>query len=321
MTALVSLAGRAGHSFAAPAAFEAARSSVRDASGFLSLYAEVCGLFRTPADFGEAAHSIAASLASSGVAYAEIYVSPEIATRMGLDATACVAEIDRAFRETEAAGGVRCRILLDAVRQWGPESAHRVLDLHERTAYPSVVGFGLGGDENAVSASAFAGVYARARALGLRTSVHAGEWGGTDSLAEALDQLRPDRVDHGIASALDDRLLERLADEATPLWVSPTSNVATGAVTGFDVHPLPRLLDAGVHVAIGADDPLFFATTTRREHDLVRKKFGFGERTMRLLAENSWRAAFCSPAERDRALADLGGRKPSRSRPQPSVSS
>jgi adenosine deaminase len=103
--------------------------------------------------------------------------------------------------------------------------------------------------------------------------------------------------------------------------VSPSSNVATGAVTGFDAHPLPRLLDAGVHVAIGADDPLFFATTTRREHDVARKKFGFGERTMRLLAENSWRAAFCSPAERDRALADLGGPKRARARPQPSVSS
>ena len=321
MAALESLAGRAGHSFATTAAFETARAAVRDAPGFLSLYAEVCRLFRTAADFGEAARAIAASLGPAGVAYAEIYVSPEIASRMGLDASACLAEIDRAFREVEAAGGVRCRILLDAVRQWGPESAHRVLDLHERTAYPSVVGFGLGGDETAVPAAAFAGVYARARALGLRTSVHAGEWGGADSLTEALDHLRPDRVDHGIASALDDDLMERLADEATPLWVSPTSNVATGAVTGFDAHPLPRLLDAGVHVAIGADDPLFFATTTRREHDVARKKFGFGERTMRLLAENSWRAAFCSPAERDRALADLGGPKRARARPQPSVSS
>jgi adenosine deaminase len=318
---LEKLAGRAGHAFADPAAFEAARSAVRDAPGFLALYAEVCRLFRSANDFGEAARAIAGSLATGGVAYAEIYFSPEIATRMGLDAAACLGEIDRGFRESEAAGGTRCRILLDAVRQWGPESAQRVLDLHDRTALSSVVGFGLGGEETSVPAAAFAGVYARARALGLRTSVHAGEWGGAESLTEALDHLRPDRVDHGIAAALDERLLERLAEESTALWVAPTSNVATGAVGSFETHPLPRLLDAGVRVAIGADDPLFFATTTAREHELLRSKLKFGERTMRLLAENSWRAAFCTPAERDRALGELGGRRPARARSQPSVSS
>ena len=317
---LYALARRARHDFADPGVFEAARSAVSDAPGFLVLYAEVCRLFRSPADYGEAARAIAASLPAAGVVYAEVYVSPEIATRMGLDAAACLAEVDRGFAEAEAAGGARCRILLDAVRHWGPESAERVLDLHERTLLPSVVGFGLGGDESSVPAAAFAGVYARARALRLHTSVHAGEWAGPDSISEALDHLRPDRLDHGIAAALDENLLERLADESTALWVAPTSNVATGVVESFEAHPLPRLLDAGLRVAVGADDPLLFSTTTAREHELLRTTFGFGERTMRLLAENSWRAAFCTPAERDRALGDLGPR-PARARPQPSVSS
>ena len=317
---LYALARRARHDFADPGVFEAARSAVSDAPGFLVLYAEVCRLFRSPADYGEAARAIAASLPAAGVVYAEVYVSPEIATRMGLDAAACLAEVDRGFAEAEAAGGARCRILLDAVRHWGPESAERVLDLHERTLLPSVVGFGLGGDESSVPAAAFAGVYARARALRLHTSVHAGEWAGPDSISEALDHLRPDRLDHGIAAALDENLLERLADESTALWVAPTSNVATGVVESFEAHPLPRLLDAGLRVAVGADDPLLFSTTTAREHELLRTTFGFGERTMRLLAENSWRAAFGTPAERDRALGDLGPR-PARARPQPSVSS
>ncbi|MDQ5858744.1 MAG: adenosine deaminase, partial [Acidobacteriota bacterium] len=225
----------------------------------------------------------------------------------------------RGFREGEKDGGARCRILLDAVRQWGPESAERVLDLHEKTRLDSVAGFGLGGDENAVPAPAFAGAYLRARALGLRTSVHAGEWGSVQSLTETLDALRPDRVDHGIAAVEDPHLLARLAEEATVLWVAPSSNVATGAVGSLEEHPVARLLDAGVRVAIGADDPLFFRSTTARELGLVQETFGFGERTMRLLAENGWRGAFCTEAERNRALADLGARRPRRGRDQPSV--
>lgn len=316
---LASLSRRAGHRFADPGVFETDRSRVVDARGFLDLYAEVCRLFRSPRDYGDAAAAIARSLSEGGLAYAEVYVSPEIAARFGLDPQACLAEIDRGFREAAADGATRCRILLDAVRQWGPESADRVLDLHERTRLDSVVGFGLGGDEAAVPAATFAGVYLRARALGLHTSVHAGEWSGVSSLVEALDALRPDRLDHGIAAVDDPHLLARLAEEGTVLWVAPTSNVRSGAVSSLEEHPLPRLLDAGVRVAIGADDPLFFRSTTARELRLVQETFGFGERTMRLLSENAWHGAFCSEAERHRALADLGARRSRRGPDQPSV--
>ena len=295
------LAWRAGSPLADFAAFEQARGSVRDAPGFLALYAEVCRLFRRPEDYEEAARSIGEALGRDGVGYAEIYVSPEIFSRMGLDAADCLSAVAEIFRARP--GGCDCRILLDAVRQWGPESAARVLDLYERNPLTSIVGFGMGGDENALPASAYSGIYARARALGLKTSVHAGEWGGAESLGEALDALRPDRVDHGIAA--DDRLVRRLADETTTICVAPSGNVATGAVKGFEEHPLPRLLEAGVRVALCADDPLLFATTTANEYRVVRKRFGLSETALRRLAENSWRAAFCADSEREAGVAAL----------------
>ena len=196
------------------------------------------------------------------------------------------------------------------MRQWGPESADRVLDLHERNPLPSVVGFGMGGDEKAVPAAAFAGVYMRARALGLKTSVHAGEWTGPDSLEQALDVLRPDRVDHGIAAAADARLAERLADERTTLCVAPTGNVATGAVKSFEEHPLLRLIEAGVRVALCADDPLLFATTTANEYRVARERLGLGALELRRLAENTWRAAFCSKPQREAGIAALAAWNP-----------
>jgi adenosine deaminase len=297
------LARRAAHSFADLEAFEARRRSVHDDAGFLSLYAEVCRLFRHPEDYGEAARAIGESLAREGVAYAEIYVSPAILSRMALDAESCLEAIDEAFRARP--GGCDCRILLDVVRQWGPESADRVLDLYERNPLPSIVGFGMGGDERAVPAAAFAGIYMRARALGLKTSVHAGEWTGPDSLEQALDVLRPDRVDHGIAAAADAMLAERLADERTTLCVAPTGNVATGAVKSFEEHPLPRLIEARVRVALCADDPLLFATTTANEYRVARERLGLGALQLRRLAENTWRAAFCSKPQREAGIAAL----------------
>jgi adenosine deaminase len=297
------LAARGNHPFADPAAFDSARRHVRDSQSFLLLYAEVCRLFRGPEDYVEAALAVAHALAADGLRYAEIYVSPEIFARIGLDAGACLQAIDVGFQEALEEEGILCRILLDGVRHWGPESADRVLDLYERVRLPSIVGFGLGGDEQALPAAAFAGVYLRARALGLRTSVHAGEWAGPDAVRDVLDFLRPDRLDHGIAAAGDPRLLQRLAEEDTILCVSPTSNLRTGAVAHVTAHPLRRLLDAGVRVTLSADDPILFATTTRGEYDLAREKLGLSEEELSRVAGNAWHAAFCSREERERGLS------------------
>ncbi len=295
------LAAAAGHRYEAPGVFETERSRIEGKDGFLRLYAEVCRLFRAPEDYFEAGKSVAADLGRDGLAYAEIYVSPEIFRKVDLPADECLAAIAAAFEEPEP-GRARCRILLDAVRQWGPDSAGRVLDLHEDNPLPAVVGFGLGGDEGALPAEAFAGVYLRARALGLRTSVHAGEWEGPESISQALDVLRPDRLDHGIAAVRDPKVLSRLAEEGTILCVAPTSNRITGAAPAGEAHPLARLLEAGVHVALSADDPLFFRTTTAAEYRIARDELGLDEERLRRCAENAWRAAFCSPAERRAGL-------------------
>jgi adenosine deaminase len=262
---LARLAGRTDHALQDLAVFEERRRGVRDASGFLLLFAEVCRLFRRPEDYAEAANALGEALGEDGVAYAEIYVSPEIFTRIGLSPEACLAAVDAAFRTRP--GGCDCRILLDVVRHWGPESAERVFSLHEQTRFASVVGFGMGGDETSLPAAEFSGVDARARSLGLKTSVHAGEWAGPDAITAALDALRPDRVDHGIAAAADPRPRAVGRRKRRSAWLS--GNVATGAVAGLEA-----ILCGGcsprVRVALSADDPLLFATTTAGEYRVAR---------------------------------------------------
>src|SRR5262249_16823176 len=152
------LARRAGHPFTDRAAFEARRRSMGGAEGFLSLYADVCRLFQRPEDYAEAARRIPQALWDGGVRYAELYVSPEIFRRMGVDSAACLSAIDDGLAAGEKAGGAVCRILLDTVRQWGPEAADRVLDLYEKQPIESIVGFGMGGDEGSLPSVSFAGV-------------------------------------------------------------------------------------------------------------------------------------------------------------------
>ena len=89
------------------------------------------------------------------------------------------------------------------------------------------------------------------------------------------------------------------------LEVCPTSNLRTGAVEVLPAHPLPRLLAAGVPVTLATDDPGMFHTDLNAEHQLCHDVFGLGPADLAEIARTGVRAAFCSPALRERMLAEI----------------
>jgi adenosine deaminase len=132
--------------------------------------------------------------------------------------------------------------------------------------------------------------------------VHAGEWAGPESVADALRWLKPVRIAHGIRSAEEPALMRILAERGVTLDVCPTSNVATGALPSIDevARRIRALLAAGVSVTVSTDDPGLFGTTL------------FGE-FRKLAATGMPRRALSVLARRARAAA-LSGRGPSRTR-------
>src|SRR5258706_5231489 len=158
---LVRLSRRLGEaSFPTVESVRARRRSL-SAETFLALYRDVCRYLKRPSDYALLARDLVRRLVREGISHAEVYVSPAIVERIGLSWPAVVAALEPVFAEHEAAGRGTVRVLLDSVRHWGPEAAMRVLDLHEETPWPRVVGFGLGGDEAAVPARAFEAGYSR----------------------------------------------------------------------------------------------------------------------------------------------------------------
>jgi adenosine deaminase len=149
---------------------------------------------------------------------------------------------------------------VDVVRDQGPLGAGRTLEeVSEVAGEAGIIGIGIGGSEQLFPPEPFAPVYARARALGLRTTAHAGEVAGPESAWGAIRALRVDRVDHGLRAVEDPALVEYLVAHRLSVTSCPGSNVATGAVASLEAHPIRRLLDAGTVVSIGTDDPAMFA--------------------------------------------------------------
>ncbi len=263
------------------ASVRARRLRLGSPEAFLGFYRDVCRQISSAADYALVARSLTARLAKERIRHAEVYVSPAVAERLGLDWYDVREVLENVFAAHEAAGRGRIVVLLDVVRHWGPASARRVLDLHAKSPWRRAAGFGLGGEEAAFPARDFTEAFRRARRLGLMPVAHAGEWAGPDSVAETLEALRPVRLAHGIRAAEDPALLRLLARRGIVCDVCPTSNLATGAVAAGAAHPVRALLAAGVPVTLSTDDPGLFGTTLWKE---FRRVAGWGATGVELLA-------------------------------------
>jgi aminodeoxyfutalosine deaminase len=264
-----------------------ARYQFADFAGFIESFKWATSYLRMPGDYALITRRLLASLERQNVQYAEITLSAGVVLWRKQD----FAAIYEAVREAAAESSVTVFWILDAIRHFGPQPAMQVAQLAAERVEQGVVAFGIGGDEARGPAAWFRDVFAFAKQRGLRLTAHAGETCGPESVWQALD-IGAERIGHGISSAQDPALLRRLRDRAIPLEICISSNVATGAVPSLATHPIRQIYDAGVPIVLNSDDPAMFATTLTHEYELARDHFGFSDRELEGLAENSFRHAF-----------------------------
>jgi aminodeoxyfutalosine deaminase len=265
---------------------------------FLEAFKWVTSFLREPKDYALVTRALAEYLLSQRVIYAEITLSIGVMLLRKQPVEANFEAISAAA-EPFASRGLRMNWIFDAVRQFGPEAAMRVLDAARQCASKSIVAFGIGGDELSVPTEEFRLVYDRAAALGMHRLIHAGEVGGPAKIREAIELLGVERIGHGIAAMNDPALMDLLADRRVPLEVCPQSNIRTGALAlqlrrdqaKIDLHPLPALFRHGIPIVLSTDDPAMFHTTLIQEYEHAQR-LGFTEKELLRLAQMSFDFAF-----------------------------
>ncbi|RMB86426.1 adenosine deaminase [Streptomyces shenzhenensis] len=277
-----------------------------DLQSFLDLYYELMAVLRTERDFADLADAYLARAAAQGVRHAEIFFDPQAHLARGVAMDTVVEGLWRALGSSERNHGVSTRLIMCFLRDESAESALRTLEA-ARSHLDRITGVGLDSAEVGHPPVKFRAVYEAAAALGLRRVAHAGEEGPPEYIAEALDVLGAERIDHGLRCLEDPALVERLVRERIPLTLCPLSNVRLRAVDALTEHPLPALLDAGLMCTVNSDDPAYFGGYVGDTFDAVREALGLTEDRLRELARNSFLASFLEDDEerRGRYLAEV----------------
>jgi len=119
----------------------------------------------------------------------------------------------------------------------------------------------------------------------------------------ALDVLKVERVDHGVQSAKDPALMQRLAQDRIPLTVCPLSNLKLCVFPDLAQHNLGTLLDAGLVATVNSDDPAYFGGYMNQNFTQTFEATGLGVRHAWQLAANSFEGSFIDDAAK-RAYVD-----------------
>jgi len=245
------------------------RFQYRDFEHFIETWVWKNQFIREYDDFSLIAESVARNLLKQNILYAEIFVSPPDFFRIGLTTQRIVEAVRRGFDRVPE---VDTQMVIDLVRDFGPARAAITLREAAEVKDLGVPGIGIGGSEKAFPPEPFAPVFETARHLGFRTSAHAGEAAGPDSIWAALNHLKVDRIGHGTAAATDPVLLDYLVTQRIPVEMCPISNVRTGAVASYAAHPVKRLFDRGVLLSINTDDPMMFGNALAEEYLRLMKE-------------------------------------------------
>ena len=254
---------------------------------FQRLYDIARSVLREPADVFSLLAETAAHERAEGSGWLEIQVDPSgYAARFG-GLTPTVELVLEAARRAQAATGVGIGVIIAANRTKHPLEARTLARLAVQYAGRGVTGFGLSNDERRGSAADFAPAFRIAGRAGLILTPHGGELAGPDSVRACLDALGAHRVGHGVAAAVDADLTKRLAAGGITCEVCPSSNVALGVAASPADVPLRTLLDAGVPVALGADDPLLFGPRLAAQYQAARNVHGLDDAKLAALAQSS----------------------------------
>ncbi|MCC6793177.1 MAG: adenosine deaminase [Thermomicrobiales bacterium] len=274
----------------------------RDFPHFAEVYFTITSCLKTTADYELIVHEFGAEMARQNVRYAEVTFSPSSHRAYGITDETMLDGLTKGRERVRAEFGVDINWVFDIVRWTVSEQDTRAkADYTTELAIAcqdlGVVALGLGGVEAGHPPEPFEPWFDRARAAGLRSAPHAGEFGGPESVRGAIERLGAERIGHGVRSIDDPDLVDFLAERQIPIEVSPTSNIRLGAYTSYAEHPFRRLHEAGVRVSVNSDDPPLFNTTLNDEVALLHTEFAYDVDAIDELLLDAVRVSFL-PEER-----------------------
>ncbi|MCC5887092.1 MAG: adenosine deaminase [Gammaproteobacteria bacterium] len=275
-----------------------------DLPSFLKIYYAAMDVLRTEEDFYELTLAYFNRAAAQNVVYVEPFFDPQAHTSRGVAFETVIRGIRRAQDEAAARLGVESQLIMCFLRDLSAESAMAHLQMAEPWL-DHFVGVGLDSDEKDNPPAKFAEVFARARALGLKLTMHCdvNQKDILDHIRECLDLIEVDRIDHGVNALEDEGLCDEIARRGLGLTVCPVSNrFVVQSLTGDEIR---HMLARGMKATINSDDPAYFRAYLNENLEALVEEAGFTKAEILILTRNAFEVSWLPEARKQHWLERL----------------
>jgi adenosine deaminase len=275
-----------------------------DLASFLAVYYEGMSVLLAEQDFYDLAMAYFRKAHSQNVVYAEVFFDPQAHTTRGIPFATVVEGIRRAQQDAAASLGLQTQLIMCFLRDLTVESAMETLE--ESLAYGDwIVGVGLDSDEKGNPPVKFEEVFDRARKEGYRLTMHCDvdQENSVEHIWQCLDEIRVERVDHGLNALEDPALIKEINRRGMGLTACPISN--SYVTESLKAEEIRSLLDAGLRATINSDDPAYFPGYINENLIAVQEAVQLTRDEIVQLARNAFTVSWLPREERDGYLDAL----------------
>ena len=264
-----------------------------DLSSFVDLYIQGTEVVCEAEDFYTITMEYLKKCHQENIHHTEVFCDIRTYVDRGHAPDMVIEGINQAFKTGYQEYGITGGMMSCFIRHLGVEKAQEDLDMLLRFK-DQILAIGLAAVEVGYPPSMFTEVFDRVRAEGIPVVAHAGEEGPPDYIWSAINDIKVNRIDHGVRSVEDARLLEYLREHQIPLTVCPCSNVSLNVFERMEDHVLPQMLDAGLKVTVNSDDPAHFGAYLSDNLISIQNHCGVTDQQILDMMYNSVDASFAS---------------------------
>ena len=260
---------------------------------FLDIYYQGANVLQTEQDFYDLMWAYLKKAAEQNVRHTEVFFDPQTHTARGIPFEVFMPGFIRAKEDAREKLGITSELILCFLRHLSPEAALETLE--QATPYKDkILGVGLDSSEKGRPPLLFTEVFAKAEKEGYLPVAHAGEEGPAEYIWEALDLLHVKRIDHGVRSVDDPKLIDFLVKSQIPLTVCPLSNIKLCVFDEMSQHNIKQLLDLGIRVTINSDDPAYFGGYMNENFLATQAGLKLSKEDLYRISRNTIEASFIS---------------------------
>jgi len=271
---------------------------------FLDIYYEGCNVLLNEIDFYDITWAYLIKTQEQNILHVEIMFDPQTHTDRGIAFETVINGIHKALAKGQSKLGISSKLILSFLRHLPEEAAFETLE-QAKPFKKWIDAVGLDSSEIGNPPSKFKRIFKQAKENGYLIVAHAGEEGPPEYVAEALELLHVNRIDHGIRSLENMDVVNDLIKRNIALTVCPLSNLALKVVKNLTKHPLKIMLDKGLFVTINSDDPAYFGGYLNENYIEIQKALNLSKEDIIQLAGNSFKASFLNEIEKSKMLQKL----------------